>query len=207
MNHERFSPLEIALIQRVRQAFLVEAVVSDVEKGFISAPSTNQLRNPELQLCVARIIAAKFGGFKIDKIFGIPISGIPLATATAALIPGAKEIPTRKGVDTPNSWKKVFTAEVESFTTEVKSSIKYSCVEPGDKILVVDDVCAYGNTAVEVIKSLFNDAQSEVVGFGVWWDKIFQGGLERIEKEFGIKTFSVVRVKEIRPSGKIILME
>lgn len=207
MKHEYLSPLEIALIQRVRQSFLAEASVNDFDKGFIFAPSTNQLRNPELQQCVARIIAAKFEGLKIDKVFGIPISGIPLATATAALIPSAKEIPTRKGIDTPTSWKNVFTAEVESFTTEVKSSIKYSYVEPGDRILVVDDVCAYGNTAVEVIRSLLNKAQAEVVGLAVWWDKIFQGGLERVEEEFGIETFSTVRVKEINNKGEIILME
>lgn len=207
MKHEYLGPLEIALVQRVRQAFLDEAVVNDVERGFIFAPSTNQLRDPELQQCVARIIAAEFGGVKIDKIFGIPISGIPLATATAALIPGVKEIPTRKGVNTPGSWEKVFTAEVESFTTEVTSSIKYSYVEPKDRILVVDDVCAYGNTAVEVIRSLLNDAQAEVVGLAVWWDKIFQGGLKRVEEEFRMETFSVVRVKEIRNNGEIILLE
>lgn len=207
MKHEYLGPLEIALVQRVMQAFLDEASVIDEKKGFISAPSTNQLRNPELQQSVARIIATEFSDIKIDKVFGIPISGINLATATAALLPGVKEVPTRKGVETPTSWKQVFTAEIKSFTTEVKSSIKYSFVYPGDKVLVIDDVCAFGETATEVIHSLIEEAEADVVGFVVWWDKVFQGGLERIEKTFGIKTFSVIRVKEIGNNGKIILME
>ena len=197
----------IGYLQKVRQAFLNEATVVNFERGFISAPSTNQLRNPELQGWAARIIASKFENFKIDKVFGIPISGINLATATAALLPGVKEVPTRKSVETPTSWKQVFTAEIKSFTTEVKSSIKYSFVYPRDKVLVIDDVCAFGETATEVIRSLIEEAEADVVGFVVWWDKIFQGGLERVEKEFGIRVFSVVRVKEISKNGEIILLE
>jgi len=202
------SPIEIAFRERVKMAFLAEAKVENAEEGFIIAPSVNQEIDPELQSSVARMIATRFEGTHIDKVFGIPTSGLHLGTAVAAEILGVKELTPRKGVEVPSSWnQKVFSTEARSFSLNVKSSIKYSFVKPGEKVLVVDDFIAWGETACNVIGSLRDQAHVEVVGFAAWVSKEFQGGLARVEREFNIPTFAAITVKEIGPNNEIILKE
>jgi len=202
------SPIEIAFRERVKMAFLAEAKVENAEKGFIIAPSVNQEIDPELQSSVARMIAARFERVHIDKVFGIPTSGLHLGTAVAAEILGVKELTPRKGVEVPSSWnQEVFSTEARSFSLNVKSSIKYSFVKPGEKVLVVDDFIAWGETACNVIGSLRDQAHVEVVGFAAWVSKEFQGGLARVEREFNIPTFAAITVKEIGPNNEIILKE
>src|SRR4030042_1156658 len=74
-----------------------------------------------------------------------------------------------------------------------------------NRILVVDNVCAYGQTASEVIQTLNQQTKAEVVGLAVLMSKDFQGGLRRIEEKFKIPTLGVIGIQGIGPNQKIIL--
>lgn len=95
----------------------------------------------------------------------------------------------------------------KSFTTgqdEVISQIGF--LKPGMRLLIVDDVVAHGSTAVSSIKAL-QDYGVEIVGLAIIFDKKWQGGVAKVEKETGVLVFSLISIESISKAGKIILDE
>ncbi len=186
----------------LRQEFLRDAKVIDLERGYISASSFNLRMKPSILAAAARLIAHEFKDEKIDIIHGIPHSGNYLATAVAlAMDDGKRRIhSSRKDQNVPTTWKDIFRAELRSFTTSnsgmtVFSGINLSFVLPGDRVLVIDDVCATGETGTGIVEGLLTRGV-KVAGFAVLFDKVFQGGLEAVAKT-GVKVFSCLRVTQI----------
>jgi adenine/guanine phosphoribosyltransferase-like PRPP-binding protein len=108
----------------------------------------------------------------------------------------------------PASWKDVYTDEIRSFTTyksqsQVFAGINLSFIKKGDRVLLVDDVCAYGETGVRIVEGL-KERGVKVVGFAVMFDKVFQGGLEKVAK-LGVEAFSCVRIKRLKKDGTVEL--
>lgn len=189
--------------------FLKEARVIDAEKGYISVPGFNLRMKPKILSAAAKKIAAFFINDKIEVIHGIPHSGNYLATAVALEFGGSVRLHTsRKDQNIPAAWKDVYRQEVRSFTTssagvDVFSGINLSFVKKGDRVLILDDVCARGETGYKIIAGL-QKRGVVVVGFAVLFDKVFQGGLEQVAK-LGVKVFSGVRVKLINKLNQVIL--
>lgn len=194
--------------------FLREAKVIDHVKGYISVSSFNLRMKPAVLSAAATLIANNFAEEDINVIHGIPHSGNYLATAVALEMSKREKNKdlrlhaSRKDSSVPTSWKDVYRREVQSFTTssggmDVYSGITLSFARKGDKVLLLDDVCATGETGYKIIRGL-QEKGLKVVGFAVLFDKVFQGGLERVEK-LGVKVFSCVRVKEVRSNDQITL--
>lgn len=195
----------------LREEFLREARVLDVDKGYVSVSSFNLRMKPEILKAAAKVIAREFKGDKVDTVHGIPHSGNYLAAAVAMeLGSGVRLHSSRKDQNIPTSWKDVYREEVRSFTTssagiDVFSGINLSFVKKGDRVLLVDDVCAKGETGVRIVRGLM-DRGVKMVGFAVLFDKVFQGGLEKVA-ELDIKVFSCVRVKELGENDRVVLLE
>ncbi len=193
----------------LRKEFLAEARVIDAEKGYISVPSFNLRMKPPVLKEAAKTIAGHFQGDKITVIHGIPHSGNYLATAVAVELGGDIRLhSSRKDQNIPAVWKDVYREEIRSFTAssagvDVFSGINLSFVKKGDRALVLDDVCARGETGYKIVKGL-QDRGVKVVGFAVLFDKIFQGGLELVSS-LGVKVFSCVRVKMINKLNQVVL--
>jgi len=177
----------------LREEFLREAKVIDVDRGYVSVSCFNLRMKPEVLKAAAKVIAEEFKADKVDTVHGIPHSGNYLAAAVAMELDGQVRLHTsRKDQNIPTSWKDVYREEVRSFTTstggvDVFSGINLSFVKKGDQVLLVDDVV-------------------KVVGFAVLFDKVFQGGLETVA-ELGVKVFSCVRVKELGENDRVVLLE
>lgn len=191
----------------VRTEFLREVKVIDRSRGYISVSSFNLRMKPSVLSAAARLIKHEFEQDTIDCIHGIPHSGNYLATAVAlALGNGVRLHTSRKDQQVPTSWKDIYRAEIRSFTTSnsgltVFSGLNLSFVKKGDRVLIIDDVCATGETGYHIVNGLLSCGVS-VVGFAVLFDKLFQGGLARIA-ELGIKTYSCVRVRELTPTDVV----
>lgn len=194
-------------LEFLRRTFLEEARVLDIRRGYISVSAFNLRMKPEVLQAAALSIADHFRRFKIDVIHGIPHGGNYLATAAALELGGGVRLhASRKDQNIPTSWKEVYRQEVRSFSLSgeagtVFAGINLSFVRPGERILLIDDVCASGETGAEIISGLIK-RQVRVAGFAVMFDKMFQGGLERIAR-LGVEVYSCVRVKEITPAGQI----
>lgn len=194
----------------LKKEFLAEAKVIDVDRGYISVSSFNLRMKPEVLAEAAKLIANFFKNEKIDTVHGIPHSGNYLATAVALALGGQVRLhSSRKDQNIPASWKDVYRQEVRSFTTstagmDVFSGINLSFVKKGDRVLLLDDVCARGETGYKIVKGL-QERGVKVVGFAVLFDKVFQGGLDYVAG-LGVKVFSCIRVKKIGSNDKVELL-
>ena len=193
----------------LRKEFLKEARVIDAVKGYISVPSFNLRMKPAVLQAAGQAIAKEFKNDRVEVIHGIPHSGNYLATAVAVALGGNLRLhSSRKDQNIPASWKDVYRQEVRSFTTstagvDVFSGINLSFVKKGDRVLILDDVCAKGETGYKIVKGM-QERGVKVVGFAVLFDKVFQGGLDLV-KALGVKVFSCVRVASITRMGQIKL--
>lgn len=76
-------------------------------------------------------------------------------------------------------------------------------LQDGDKILMIEDVITAGTAVRECLPTLKAAAEVEIEGLIISVDRMEKGtgeltATEEIEKEFGIKTFPIVNVEEIR---------
>jgi adenine/guanine phosphoribosyltransferase-like PRPP-binding protein len=185
----------------LKEEFLRDAKVLDPGRGYISVSSFNLRMKPSVLQSAATVIADHFKHDHINAVHGIPHSGNYLATAVAiALGKDVRLHSSRKDQNIPTTWKDVYREEIRSFTTSsdmvtVFAGINLSFVKSGDRVLLIDDVCATGETGYHIVNGL-QKRGVEVVGYAVLFDKIFQGGLEYINT-LGIKTFSCIRVAGI----------
>ena len=194
----------------LKNEFLRDAKVLDPDRGYISVSSFNLRMKAGVLRAAAKIIANEFNNDKIDIVHGIPHSGNYLATAVALeLGDNIRLHSSRKDQNIPMTWKDVYREEVRSFTTsgdvmQVYSGINLSFVQKGDRVLLLDDVCATGETGYRIVSGLQKRGVN-VVGFAVLFDKIFQGGLEYIGT-LGVKVFSCIRVEKIEKGDKVTLV-
>lgn len=194
----------------LRRVFLKEAHVLDVRRGYISVSPFNLRMNPDVLKTAAYLIARHYRQSRINVVHGIPHGGNYLATAVALEIGNSVRLhASRKDQNIPVSWKEVYRQEVRSFTTSgegatVFSGINLSFVRPGERVLLVDDVCATGETGERIISGLLGRGVA-VVGFAVLFNKTFQHGLDRIAI-LGVDAYSCVSIKEITSDGKIRLL-
>lgn len=193
----------------LKQEFLGQARVIDADRGYISVSSFNLRIKPAVLQAAAKLITRQFKNDQIDTIHGIPHSGNYLATAVALALSNVRLHSSRKDQNITASWKDVYRQEVRSFTTstagmDVFSGINLSFVKKGDRVLLLDDVCAKGETGYKIVKGL-QERGVKVVGFAVLFDKVWQGGLEYVAS-LGVKVFSCIRVKSISAHDKIELL-
>jgi len=188
------------------ECFERDAIVTDYEKGYISVPFVNQLINLELQGYAADIIVHNIetNKIEIDKVVQIPYSGNSLATSVGARL----RVPLvlgRKEEDAPKGWKKLFPIrkKIYSFTTEKMMTFTFNELEKGDRVYIIDDVVASGDTASRIIME-FEERGIQVMGMGVYFAKLFDPGLRNIKEKTEIETFYVIGVEDITPKKKIL---
>ncbi len=194
----------------LQQEFLHDAKVLDPDRGYISVSSFNVRMKSQILKSASLLIANEFQKDHVDIVHGIPHSGNFLATAVALEIGDHVRIhSSRKDQNIPATWKDVYREEIRSFTASgdfltVFSGINLSFVKKGDRVLLIDDICATGETGYQIVSGLQKRGVT-VVGFAVLFDKVFQGGMEYIAS-LGVKTFSCLHVEKIEKDDKVTLL-
>ncbi len=117
----------------------------------------------------------RFADVEVTKILTIEASGIGIACITGELF----HVPVvfAKKSHSVNLDGDMYTAEVESFTHKNINHVIVSkkFINPGDKVLIVDDFLANG-CALQGLISIVNQAGAEVTGIGIAIEKGFQTG-------------------------------
>lgn len=112
---------------------------------------------------------------KIDKVVGIEARGFILAAPVACCL-GAGFVPVRKQGKLPAvTLAESYELEYGSATVEVHVDV----FQPGDRVLIVDDVLATGGTAA-ASASLVRRSGAEVVAVSVLLELGFLGGRARL---------------------------
>ena len=131
----------------------------------------------------------------INKILTIEASGIAIGAMVAQEF-GCPLVFAKK-----NKTKKiagdVYTAQVESFThgTTYNIMVSKKFLNPGDKVLIVDDFLAIGN-ALKGLISLVKESGAELVGCGTVIEKGYQHGGDELRAQ-GIRVESLAIIESM----------
>ncbi len=121
-------------------------------------------------------IVAHHGRGTVDKVVGIEARGFIVAAPVAYHF-GAGFVPVRKAGKLPGpTYHRSYALEYGEATLEVHRD----AFQPGDRVLVVDDVLATGGTA-EATAQLVAEAGGVVVGCSVVVELSFLGGRDRLK--------------------------
>ena len=153
----------------------VKALIRDVpdfpQEGIVFKDITPLLADPIAFSTVIDLIVVHFGRGNVDKVVGIEARGFILAAPVAYHF-GAGFVPVRKPGKLPGATHET------SYDLEYGSNVlQVHCdaLEPGDRVLVVDDVLATGGTAAAAVR-LVEQAGGEVVGLSVLLELAALGG-------------------------------
>lgn len=139
----------------------------------------NHQVDPELMQAVGNEFAARYAGTGVTRVVTIESSGIAPATMTAL----AMKVPMVIMKKSMSSILQdgILQTEVFSFTKNApyQLTLKRKFIQPGDKVLLIDDFLANGEAAFGAIR-LLEQAGAEVVGIGAVIAKAFQPGMSKL---------------------------
>ncbi|HKD08350.1 MAG TPA: adenine phosphoribosyltransferase [Bryobacteraceae bacterium] len=130
-------------------------------------------------------LKSHYVGSKVDVVVGIEARGFIFAPALAYAL-GAGFVPVRKPKKLPSDCERVsYDLEYGSDVLEVHRD----AIQPGSKVLVVDDLLATGGTA-KAVTQLVEKLGGEVAGMGFVLELTFLGGREKLS---GYDVFSLLQ--------------
>jgi adenine phosphoribosyltransferase len=154
---------------------LIREVRDFPKPGILFYDITTLLKDPKGLHELIDGLGAGYAGQRIDKVIGIEARGFIFAPAVAYAL-NAGFIPVRKPKKLPAP-----TARVEyqlEYGTDALE-IHRDAIDPGEHVLIVDDVLATGGTAYAVTR-LAEDLGGKVVGLGFAIELDFLKGREKL---------------------------
>ncbi len=157
----------------LRVAGLVVDVPDFPRPGILFKDLTGVFADGEALAAIATELAARAGD--ADVVAGIEARGFLLGAAVA-LVAGTGVVPVRKAGKLPRvAASRTYELEYGTAVLELPAG----AVEPGARVLVVDDVLATGGTAAAAVE-LLAGAGADVVGFGALLELAALGGRDRL---------------------------
>jgi adenine phosphoribosyltransferase len=174
------------------KAKLIEELKSSIrdipdfpKKGIIFKDITTLLKDGRKFREAIDCIVERYKGKKIDKVAAIEARGFILGSVVAYQL-GAGIVPVRKKGKLPYE-----TASVEYELEYGKDSLEMhkDAIEPGDKVLVVDDLLATGGT-MNAVCDLIERSKGEIIEAVFLIELDFLKGRDRLK---GRKIFSLIK--------------
>jgi adenine phosphoribosyltransferase len=134
------------------------------------------LGDPDALRFTVDALAEAFSGRRVDKVVGVEARGFIVAAPVAYRL-GAGFVPVRKPGKLP--WR----TEAEEYALEYgvdRLEVHADALNPGDHVLVVDDVIATGGTARAATR-LVERLGGTVAGIGLVVELTFLAGREKLE--------------------------
>lgn len=128
--------------------------------------------------CIDKL-AGKWAGEGVTKVLGIESRGFLIGPALAAHLGAGFVIVRKKGKLPPETEEISYSLEYGSATIEVVKDT----IQPGDKVLIHDDLLATGGTAAAAAQ-LAQKLGAEIVGFSFLINLAFLDGAKNLE-QFG----------------------
>lgn len=155
------------------------------KKGIIFKDITPLLMSPEALKKVIELFVERFKGQKIDKIAAVESRGFIFASAVSIAL-GVGFVPIRKNGKLP--WAKVYEEYELEYGTD-KIEMHADAINPGDNVLILDDVLATGGT-VGAVNKLITRQKGHVVGHAFVIELGFLKGREKLK---GQEIYSILR--------------
>lgn len=146
------------------------------KEGILFKDITTLLKDPDALKHTIDLMVEKYKDKGIGKIVGIESRGFIFGGAVAYLL-GCGFVPARKPGKLPaEKISESYTLEYGSNTLELHTD----AIEPGEKVVIVDDLLATGGTAAAVAK-LVEQLKGEVAGIEFLVELDFLKGIEKLE--------------------------
>jgi adenine phosphoribosyltransferase len=155
------------------------------KKGIIFRDITNLLKNGPVFKSAIDKMAKHYQTTKIDSIISIEARGFIIGSALAYRL-GCGLVPVRKKGKLP--WK-VYRQSYDLEYGQDHIEVHQDAIEPGQNILIVDDVIATGGT-VEAVSKLVKEMQGNIIGAAFLIELTVLKGRERIKD---IPVFSLIK--------------
>ncbi len=171
---------------------IVKTKIRDIpdfpKPGIIFKDITTAIRCPETFRRIVNFLSEEFKDMNVDYVAGIESRGFIFGAPIAYNL-GAGLVIVRKPGKLP--------AEVEQMTYELEYGtdsveIHKDAVEPGKKVLIIDDLLATGGTAAATV-DLIEKVGGKPVGIGFALELLFLKGIEKFKKYDELKIVSMVK--------------
>lgn len=158
----------------------------------------NHQVDPILMKNCGREIARYFRQFAPQKVLTAEISGIAPALMTASIL-GIPVVYARKQKPITMA-DDVYLTSAPSHTKGLEISLMVSCdfLKGGEKVLIVDDFLATGETIMALARIVLA-ARANLVGIGTVIEKTFEGG-RALLNPLNVPILSLVRIKSMSDS-------
>jgi adenine phosphoribosyltransferase len=154
---------------------LIRDIPDFPKKGIVFKDITPLLADEVAFSSVIDMIVVHFGRGNVDKVVGIEARGFILASPVAYHF-GAGFVPVRKADKLPwDTESEEYELEYGTETLEIHKD----AFEPGERVLIVDDVLATGGTA-EATAKLVERLEGKVMGIACLIELSFLKGREKI---------------------------
>ena len=167
--------------------------------GFI-----NHQVDPGLMMEAGRELAARFADVGATKVLTAEISGIAPALTTALIL----DVPLLYARKTKpvTMTEPVYVEAAPSHTKGVSVFLMTSpeFLGPGDRILIIDDFLASGQTISALVR-LVRHAEADLVGIGALVEKSFEGGRAELST-LGVPLHALAIIEDMS-NGRIVFAE
>ena len=177
---------------------LKERILQDgrcLEGGILKVDNfINHQMDPILMKSMAVEFVRRFASNEINKVITVEASGIAPAIMVGYLLELPVVFAKKKQ---PSTMENMLVTEVFSFTKNqsYKICVSKDFLQPGDKVLFIDDFLANGNAAKGII-DLVEQAGAELAGMGFLIEKSFQNGGEFL-RNAGIHVESLAIIESL----------
>ena len=155
--------------------------------GIIFRDITSLIQNKTAFKKSVDLLVNKYKGKKIDKVVGVEARGFIFGAAIAHKI-NAGFVPVRKKGKLP---RKTISATYELEYGTDTLEIHEDAIEPGEKVLVIDDLLATGGT-VKAVTGLIETLKGKIQGIGFVIELVDLKGKEKLK---GYPVFSLVKFR------------
>jgi adenine phosphoribosyltransferase len=164
---------------------LIRNVPDFPKKGILFYDITTLLKNPKALRQVMDLLTGKYIDQKIDLVLGVESRGFIFAPILAYQL-GAGFVPVRKPGKLPaESIKVTYDLEYGKDSLEIHKD----AIQPGQRILIVDDLLATGGTAAAVTQ-MVHKMGGQVVGLAFLVELEFLEGRKKLS---GFEVFSLLQ--------------
>lgn len=164
----------------------------------------NHQVDPKLMLEVGKELASCFADVGATKVLTAEISGIApaLMTALELDVPVVYARKTKPVTMTDPVYVEAAPSHTKGMDTFLMVSPEF--LNPGDRILIIDDFLASGQT-IDALVRLVRHAGSELVGIGTLIEKRFEGGREQLA-ELGVPVIAMAVIASME-GGRIVFTD
>jgi len=184
------------LSELTNNSFNVAKIVKMGDYNYVLNPLTDIALplEPAILWFLGNEISKKINKEEVDKLLTAEAQGIHITTVVSLLTGIPMVVARRHKYGLPGEVKLDFNTGYE------KDCLYLNGIKEGDRVVFIDDVISTGGTALAVIKAL-RKKSVDIKGFYCLVNKPQYKGIEKVEKETGIKPRTLLDLKII--DGKV----